>query len=184
MKIKYLKLKNWLLVTVMGALGLTACHCHKKAARTEVEADTVAVRDRGEIRLMYGVPTMNYEIRGQVRDANGRPVSGIKVNMLERNMEVQGTELQGDPERVKEFLERTSVTPDKKGRFEIKNSGIPQEQVRLLVRDVDGPANGEHRDRLVEMEVTPDAVDRTNASGWHQGTFNQKLDIKLDGSEK
>ncbi len=180
MKIKFLKLKNWLLVTVMGAMGLSACHCHKKAAKTEIEADTIEVRDRGEVRLMYGVPTMNYQIRGQVRDAQGRPVGGIKVNMLERNMEVQGTELQGDPERVKEYLENTATTTDKQGRFEIKNSGIPQEQVRLLVRDTDGSENGEYRDRMVEVEVTPTSIDRTNAGGWNQGTFNKELNINLE----
>ena len=180
MKIKFLKLKNWLLISIMGALGLTACHCHKKTAKTEVEADTIEVRDRGEIRLMYGVPTMNYQIRGQVKDANGKPVKGIRVNMLERNMEVNGTELQGDPERVKEYLDNTSVTTDRKGRFEITNSGIPQEQVRLLVRDVDGTENGEHLNKLVEMDVTPDNVDRTNAGGWNQGTFNKEVEIKLE----
>ena len=180
MKIKFLKLKNWLLVTVMGALGLSACHCHKKAAQTEIETDTIEVRDRGEVRLMYGVPTMNYQIRGQVRDAQGRPVRGIKVNMLERNREVQGTELQGDPDRVKEYLENTAATTDKHGRFEITNSGIPQEQVRLLVRDVDGNDNGSLKDRMVEIEVTPASIDRTNAGGWNQGTFNKELNINLE----
>lgn len=180
MKIKFLKLKNWLLVTVMGALGLSACHCHKKAAQTEPEPEPVEVRDRGEVRLMYGVPTMNYQIRGQVRDAKGKPVKGIKINMLERNMEVQGTRLQGDPERVLEYLENTSVTTDRKGRFEISNSGLPQEQVRLLVRDVDGNDNGEYKDRMVEVNVTPDNVDRTNAGGWNQGTFNKEVEIKLE----
>lgn len=180
MKTRYLKLKNWLLVTVMGALGLSGCQCHKKAAKAEVETDTIEVRDRGEVRLMYGVPTMNFQLRGKVTDANGKPISGIKVNMLERGMEVQGTELQGDPERVKAFLEETAATTDRHGKFTLQNSGIPQEQVRLLVRDVDGNENGLHKDRLVEIEVTPDAVDRTNAGGWNQGTFNKEVGIELE----
>lgn len=180
MKVKFLKLKNWLLVSVMGALGLSGCQCHKKTVKTEAEPETIEVRDRGEVRLMYGVPTMNFQLRGKVTDADGKPISGIKVNMLERGMEVQGTELQGDPERVKEFLENTAVTTDRKGNFELKNSGIPQERVRLLVRDVDGTDNGSHQDRLIEVEVTPDAVDRTEASGWHQGTFNKELGIELE----
>jgi putative lipoprotein (rSAM/lipoprotein system) len=180
MKIKFLKLKNWLLVSLMGALGFSACNCHKKAAKTEVETDSISVQDRGEIRLMYGVPTMDFQVRGKITDANGKPISGIKVNMLERGMELQGTELQGDPERVKDYLEKTAATTDKRGHFELQNSGTPQEQVRLLVRDVDGNANGLHKDRLVEVEVTPDAVDRTNASGWYQGTFNKEVGIQLE----
>ena len=149
MKVKFLKLKNWLLVTVMGAMGLSSCHCHKQIAEPEKEPEP-AVRDRGEMRLMYGVPTMNYQIRGQVKDANGNPVKDIRVNMLERNMEVKNGELQGDAEAINNWLENTSVKTDKKGSFEIKNSGIPQERVRLMVRDADGKDNGEYKNRIVE----------------------------------
>ena len=182
MKVRFLKLKSWLLLTVMGSLGFSACNCHKKLADPEPETDPVEIKDRGEIRLMYGVPTMNYMIRGQVRDTEGRPVKGIRVNMLERNMEVDAAsaELQGDPERVKEYLESTSVVTDKKGRFEIKNSGIPQEQVRLLVRDVDGNENGEYRNQLFEVPVNGEDIDRTDASGWNQGTFNKDVEVKLE----
>jgi len=180
MKVRFLRLKNWLLVTLMGAMGLSGCHCHKKVAKPEVEPETPAVQDRGEMRLMYGVPTMNYQIRGQVKDAQGKPVKDIRVNMLERGMEVKDGQLQGDPERVQQWLEQSAVTTDKRGRFTIQNSGIPQEQVRLLVRDVDGAENGEHKDRMVEMQVTPDNVDRTGADGWNQGTFNKEVEIKLE----
>ncbi len=179
MKVKYLKLKNWLLVTVMGALGLSACHCHKEAAKTEIK-ETPEVNPREEIRLMYGVPTMNFIIRGQVKDSDGRPVKDIRVNMLERSMEVRDGELHGDPEAINNWLQNTEVKTDNKGRFEIKNSGIPQEQVRLMVRDVDGKENGEHKSRMVEMEVTPADVDKSNAGGWNQGTFNKQVDIKLE----
>lgn len=181
MRVKYLKLKNWLLLTVMGALGLTGCHCHKKMAEQEVEPEPIKVEDRGDVRLMYGVPTMNFMIRGQVRDADGIPVRGIKVNMLENGMTVEDGELQGDPERVREWLDGTSVTTDKSGHFVITNmNGRPMQQVRLLVRDVDGSDNGAFRDQVVDMEVTSDNIDRTSASGWHQGTYQGNVDIRLE----
>ena len=181
MKVKYLKLKNWLLVTVMSALGFSSCHCHKQLTNTETAPDPKPeVEDRGEMRLMYGVPTMDFQIRGQVKDAQGKPVKNIRINMLERNMEIQGAELQGDPDAVERWLESSSVITDKKGYFELKNRGIPQEQVRLLVRDVDGKKNGEFKDRMVEMEVTADDVDRTQAGGWNQGTYSKEVEIKLE----
>lgn len=179
MKIKFLKLKSWLLITAMSALGLSSCHCHKQLAEPEPEPEP-AVRDRGEARLMYGVPTMDFQIRGQVKDAQGKPVKDIRINMLERNMEVQGTDLQGDADAIERWLENSSVVTDRQGRFELKNSGLPQEQVRLLVRDVDGKKNGEYKNRMVEMEVTADDVDRTHAGGWNQGTFNKEVEIKLE----
>ena len=183
MKIHFLKLKSWLLVTLMGAMGLGGCHCHKKMAASEAEPEaepTPEMRDRGEARLMYGVPTMNYMIRGQVKDANGKPVKDIRVNMLERGMEVEDGELQGDPERVKMWLEESAAVTDQEGRFEIKNSGIPQERVRLMVRDVDGTENGEHKDRLVEVPVQQNDINTEGAGGWFRGTFDKKLDIKLE----
>ena len=182
MKVKFLKLKNWLLVTVMGAMGLSSCHCHKQLAEPKVEPEPEpVVRDRGEMRLMYGVPTMDFQIRGQVKDAQGNSVKDIRINMLERNMEVKDGELQGDPERVRLWLEQSAVKTDKNGNFLINNSGLPQEEVKLMVRDVDGPENGEFKNQVLEMEVRQADIDRTNAGGWNQGTFNKEVEIKLEG---
>jgi len=181
MKIKYLKLKSWLLVTVMSALGMSSCHSHKQlAAPNSNPEDQPEVKEREEIRLMYGVPTMNFHIRGQVMDADGKPVKDIRVNMLERGMEVKDGELQGDPERVQQWLDRSAVTTDSLGRFEIKESGIPQEEVRLMVRDVDGAENGEYKNQLYETKVQRVDVDREGADGWNQGTFMKRVDIKLE----
>ena len=180
MKVKFLKLKNWLLVSLMGALGFSACHSHKQLAVPE-EEEAPVVKEREEMRLMYGVPTMNFMIRGQVKDADGRPVQDIRVNMLERNMQTtpEGA-LVGDPEAIDRWLSGTEARTDKEGRFVIQNSGLPQEQVRLLVRDADGGENGDFRDQLMEMEVTPADMDRTNAGGWNLGTFNKEVEIKLE----
>ena len=178
MKIKYLKIKNWFLVTLMGAMGLSSCHCHKELA--EPQPENPPVQDQERIRLMYGVPTMNFMIRGQGKDANGIPVRDIRVNMLERGMDVENGELQGDPENVQRFLDNTSVRTDDEGRFTIQNSGLPQQQVRLLVRDVDGRENGEFRSQVVDMKVEDKDVDRTNAGGWNQGTFNKEVKIRLE----
>ena len=84
MKIKYLKIKNWFLVTLMGAMGFSSCHCNKELA--DPQPDTPPIQDREPVRLMYGVPSMNFMIRGQVKDADGRPVRDIRVNMLDRGM--------------------------------------------------------------------------------------------------
>jgi len=180
MKIKFLKLKNWLLMALMGAIGASGCKSNSKIAVTE-EPPAPRPTPREEIRLMYGVPTMNYMIRGQVHDDDGQPLGDIRINMLELNMAITGDSLHGDPERVSEYLESTFVATDKNGRFSIESSGRPQESVRLLVRDVDGENNGgAFVNHVVDVEVTPEGLDRTNAGGWNQGTFNKELDITLE----
>lgn len=178
MKIKYLKIKNWFLVTLMGALGFSSCHSNKELAEPETKGPVM--EDHERIRLMYGVPSMNYMIRGQVRDADGRPVRDIRVNMLEHGMEVKDGELQGDPENIRRYLENTSVRTDDEGRFTILNNGMPQQQVRLLVRDVDGKVNGDFSNQVVDMTVEAADVDRSDANGWYQGTYNKEVKIKLE----
>ncbi len=164
----------------MGALGFASCHSNKNLSKPNNEEEPVEIKEREEMRLMYGVPTMNYQVKGQIKNANGKPVKDIRVNMLERNMDIEGTTLQGDPEAIDKWLRGTEVVTDKKGRFEISNSGLPQEQVRLLIRDVDGKANGEYRDQVVEMDVQYSDMDRTNANGWNQGTFKKEVKVKLE----
>lgn len=183
MKVKYLKLKNWLLVTLMGALGLSGCHCHKKAVKTEqLEPEAPAVQDRGEMKLMYGVPTMYFDVRGQVKDSWGRPLKNVRVNMLERNMVTNAEgELVGDPKAVERWLDQTDERTDSKGRFELKREDLPLEKVRLLVRDVDGKENGgEFKNRIIVLPVTSEDLDKTGSNQWFQGTFNKEVKVKLE----
>ena len=179
MKVKYLKFKHWLLASVMGALGLTSCHCSKKAAATQ-EEEIPAMRPREEMRLMYGVPTMDFQIRGQVRNADGKPVKNIRVNMLERGLEATADTIYGDQENIKKYLENNEVKTDKRGNFELRHDGLPREKVRVLVRDTDGKANGRYKNRLLDVPVKAENIDKTNAGGWNQGTFSTKIDIELE----
>lgn len=179
MKVRYLKLKNWLIATLMGTLGLAGCHCHKQIAEPEPEPKPVARPDE-PVRLMYGVPTMDFQLRGEVRNPQGKPIRNVRINMLERNMELQGTQLQGDPEAIDRWLQGTEVSTDSEGRFELKSSGLPQDTVRLLIRDADGKENGTYQDRVVVMPVDRKDVDATKAGGWYQGTFNKEISIELE----
>lgn len=182
MKIKYLKLKSWLLVTAMGALGLSSCHSQKKLAEPEQkEPERPAVREREEMRLMYGVPTMHYMIRGQVKDEAGKPVKGIRINLLEHGIKATADTIYGDQENVKKYLKDTEVATDAQGRFVVQGSDRPFNEVRLLVRDADGKENGEYRNQLLELTIDDASVDRSQADRWNRGTFNKDLEIKLEG---
>ncbi|MBR2959364.1 MAG: radical SAM-associated putative lipoprotein [Bacteroidales bacterium] len=179
MKIKFLKLKSWLLAGVMGALGLSSCHCNKQLAEPE-EPETPEVKDRGDVRLMYGVPTMNYMIRGQVRDDKGRPVRDVRVGVLEHGIEASADTVYGDPDNVRSYLENTSVKTDKHGRFELSGSSRPWDEMRVLVRDVDGRENGNYKNQLLDVKVQPEDMDRSDAAGMYQGTFRKELKIDLE----
>jgi len=181
MKIRFLKLKNWLLVTLMGVLGFFGCKSVKEPAIEPEREKPPTPRMRNDIRVMYGVPTMNYMVHGQVHNENGEPLGNISINMLEPNMQISGDSIHGDPERVRQYLERTAITTDENGMFGIDiDKGQPQTQVRILVRDADGESNGTYRNKVLQIDVTPENLDRSDANGMHQGTLRQTLDIELE----
>lgn len=63
MKIKYLKLKNWLLAAIAPVLGMqTSC--------------IFGGADE------YGTPEADYKVKGMVTDVDGHPVPGINVSMF------------------------------------------------------------------------------------------------------
>ena len=179
MKVRYLRVKQWFLVTLIGVLGLSSCRSHKETIVSDSMPKEPPMQ-RDEILLMYGTPSMDFRLRGEVKDEQGRPVQDIRVNMLEYNMEVEGTTLQGDPDRVKEWLEESAVITDEKGRFVLDRHDFPRDRVRLMVRDVDGAANGDLQDKVVDVEVRTADVDTTGANGWYRGTFNKRIYISLD----
>lgn len=59
MKIRYLKLKNWLLVSLGGLLGVS------------VGCTTISCE--------YGVPEGTYHVKGTVTNTKGTPIEGIEV---------------------------------------------------------------------------------------------------------
>lgn len=57
MRLKYLKFKNWLLLTLMGALGLSGCRSHKQQA----DSTDRQIAPSNEIMLLYGVPPTDFQ---------------------------------------------------------------------------------------------------------------------------
>lgn len=64
MKIMFLKVKKWLLVTVGGLLGLSSVNC--------------------TLSCEYGCPEADYHLKGTVTNENGVPIEGI---VLQNNMQ-------------------------------------------------------------------------------------------------
>lgn len=62
MKIRYLKFKNWLLVSLASLLGIN------------VSCDLVAMEE-------YGCPMADFNVKGKVTDPNGNSIPGIAVEM-------------------------------------------------------------------------------------------------------
>ena len=68
MKIKYHKLKNWLLATAAGLLGMNVS-CERF------------------IQCEYGCPEADYEVKGRVTTMDDVPIEGIEVSLSRYNAE-------------------------------------------------------------------------------------------------
>lgn len=185
MKIKYLKLKNWLLVTLMGALGLSACHSTKSATKNEkedgpqIEEDVAlqASNKRGEMALMYGVPTMDYILKGKVIGSDGKPVKGMQIVFLNNGIDATPKNLNMENPYVKDYVETHSDTTDANGQFKVKTSDTPQEYMRVFVRDIDGPLNGNYQNDIINVRYE-ESDKKDSGHGWRMGTMEKEITIK------
>lgn len=187
MKIKYLKLKNWLLVSLMSVLGFTACKSSKPAAtgdqKESEQSEQIEKKpirdDRGQAALMYGVPTMSYHVKGQVVNHQGKPVKGIQVVMLNRNMGNTPNNPGEENPEIEDYMKIYADTTKNDGTFDIKAKDFPSEYMRVFVRDVDGPSNGNYQNDVINLEFTRDEI-KAESKGWNKGVAEKDgVTIKL-----
>ncbi len=82
MKIRYIKLQNWLIASVMSIFGLSACHCHKDAVDPDNKTvNRSSVRDEEPVKLMYGGPERNYRVLQPAED------NKAQINILKSDNE-------------------------------------------------------------------------------------------------
>ena len=210
MKIKYPKLKNWLLVSVMSIFGLSACHCHKEAVTKEEKAKPEKIRPENRVVPMYGVqprefkvettdsmpkvvpqsrepevtvygvPTVDFAVKGRVVDGTGKPVKGLQVMLV--NSEIDTDNLPDSPyweRRLKEIADTT----DAEGAFEVRTSDRPWEKVRVMVRDIDGDQNGNYEKQLVDVEFGEPKQGNKPISSWQLGEKQAEVTVKVNRKE-
>ena len=76
-------------MSVMGLLGMTSCHCPKQVTETTPPQpdpkDTVVAPDPRNFAVMYGVPQMDFQVKGRVVNGEGKPVEGMQVILLNQS---------------------------------------------------------------------------------------------------
>ena len=125
-----------------------------------------------EPEVEYGMPTAKYVVNGTVTDEQNAPVEGIKVSLKSvsdaRN---------ADGKRYTHGID--SLQTDAAGRYEMKYSAFPERSdIKLIVEDIDGEANGTFQSDTIDVDYNK-AVQTEKGSGWNEGTFEIKQDIKL-----
>lgn len=111
---------------------------------------------------MYGTPWADYEVKGKVLDADGDPIKGIKVSLIEDQYNSQSTQ----------SLEN--------GTFKVSLGTIPFDKLKLTAQDIDGAENGgEFEEKTVELDFSK--IKYTGESdGWYHGKKSLEQDIVLE----
>ena len=185
MKIRFLKLKDWLLMSVMGLLGMTACHSAKEVSAQpaeEKDGDEVEVTPRNEMALMYGVPTMDFVLKGRVIDVEGNGVSGMQVVLVSDRVGITPDAMHDDNEAVQAYIRESGDTTDANGYFECHMSDFPKDVQHVIVRDVDGKKNGSYQSQMVEVNFGSAKVDGER-KGWYNGKRTLDVDITVKETE-
>lgn len=177
-------MKDWLLMTAMGLLGLTSCHCGKEVAQepqqpAKPEKDQVETFDPGKMAVMYGVPQMDFEVKGRVTDEQGKPIKGMQVILVNQTVDISPEYFQEDNPYVQDYIRNYSDTTNAEGRFETQTRDVPVETQRVLVRDIDGNKNGHYENQMIEVKFTSE--DQTEqGSKWYQGKRSKEVNITME----
>lgn len=127
MKIRFLTLKNFLLATFAGLIGINL-GCAK-----------IGGLDGGEhMEAMYGCPITDYYIHGTVHDASGNAIEGIEVGL--------------DCGFIEDGVRYLSPT-DTTGVDGEYGWTAYTSQGNIVVRDIDGSAHGAWKDTIIQFDI-------------------------------
>ncbi len=111
---------------------------------------------------MYGTPWADYEVKGKVLNADGDPIKGIKVSLIEDQYNSQSTQ----------SLEN--------GEFKVKLGAIPFDKLQLTAQDIDGTENGgEFEEKTVELDFSKVGFEG-DSDGWYHGKKSLEQTIVLE----
>ena len=150
MKIKYLKLKNWLYVALGGMLGINLS-CDKTPP----------------LACEYGVPEATYTVKGKVTDSNQHPVAGIEVRIGNNSFDNN------------DYSYSNETLTDDNGRYEISTYHFPNiDTMYVQFRDIDSTANGHYADTVVTV-LFKDAEFSGASGNWNYGSATVTKDVQL-----
>ena len=128
---------------------------------------------------MYGVPTMSYRVSGRVVNHRGKPVKGIQVVMLNRSLGNTPNNPGQDNPDVDDYMRQYADTTKADGSFDVRTKDFPTEYMRLFVRDIDGPSNGNYQNDVINVEFTTDDI-KAEGQGWNRGIAQKEnFEVKL-----
>lgn len=150
MKVKWIKFCQWLL----GVLGISA---------TIASCDS-NIFSGHEMTVEYGMPTMDYSVKGKVVDAeSGKAVAGIEVTREEYGSQIDTTKADGS--------------------FAISGTTFPTEEFTVKLRDIDLEKDGAYKS--VDAAAIQLQQVKKGDGNWYHGEFKaEDVVLKIEKQEE
>ena len=143
---------RWLLSALLGVLGFSGCF--STACKKE-----------------YGCPNADFKLVGDVKDANGKGIEGIRV--VFRSVENE-----------QEAWENDTLYSDAKGHFErerLKHDWPDEAQAASVkFEDVDGSEHGSFRTKILRRSDLSVEQTRKGSGNWYAGQYTITAEAVLE----
>lgn len=118
----------------------------------------------------YGTPHADYILKGQVTDEAGIPIKNIKTSA--KIIVKSGTSVYKD--------EFSTAQTDDSGRYELKYVGQGSYDLKIILEDVDGEANGgEFQSDTLDVDYAKAVKVGEGDNRWYGGKYEVTTDVKL-----
>lgn len=128
--------------------------------------------ENGGGRVEYGTPSVDFQVKGQVTDAEGNPIEGIQVVVKPKGDGFADMDTQ-------RYVEADTAYTDAKGNFTSHQLNDVFITGQLFFEDVDGEANGGTFQKDSVNLDEAEKVQLEEGDGWYDGryelTFNKQL---------
>ena len=153
MKTALVKGWRWLLGVVLGALGFSGCE------------------EIGIFRCEYGMPNADFKLIGDVKDARGNGIEGIRV--VFRAVEDE-----------QETWENDTLYSDANGHFEkerLKHYWPDNaQQASIKFEDVDGSEHGSFKTKILRRSEMSVEQTKKGSGSWYSGVYTIRAEAVLE----
>ena len=144
---------KWLLGAVLGVLGFNGCE------------------ELGIFRCEYGQPNADFKLIGDVKDANGKGIEGIRVVFRA-------------VENEEETWENDTLYSDAKGHFErerLKHDWPDNvEKASIKFEDVDGSEHGSFKTKILQRSELSVEQTKKGDGSWYSGKYTITANAVLE----
>lgn len=126
-----------------------------------------------DVVVEYGTPHSDYILKGLVTDEAGTPVKNIKMSAKILSKTEAGA-------YMIEIGNLGTAQTDESGRYVLEYAGMARTDLKIVVEDIDGDANGgEFLNDTLDVDFRKAVKVGEGDNHWYGGKFEVTTDVKL-----